>query len=147
MSAGRSQKISEQLTAMTLAVDGSLKNPEILDLVGLYGYTNERFLDGQQRLLAARAAVEEQDYATSDQHTATKGVKEAFKAAKKVYQSLAKVSRAIFKNDPQQLTALELRGPTPAAIAAFLQRGYTLFDNALIMICLLYTSPSPRDRS
>ncbi|MGD2253948.1 MAG: hypothetical protein PVF70_13620 [Anaerolineales bacterium] len=128
-----SKSIAELLNAAQLAINNSVADAEIMELVAAYGYDSPRFQDGRMRYLAAVEAVDAKEAAAGAQHDATEKEQKARSEAKDAYQALAKVARAIFKGDQPALTAMELRGPMPQATAPFLARAYLLFDNALKM--------------
>jgi hypothetical protein len=124
------QGIAQRLNAAQLAIVNSLSDPEILELVGQYGYTVAKLEAGKELYESALEAVNEGRAASGEQQASTQALAEAEKSARDAYQSLAKVARAVFGRDKGQLTALGLDGTAPKDTAGFIAAAYTLFDNA-----------------
>jgi len=120
--------IAEQLNAAQLAINNSLADEEILELVSGFGYSGEALSAGCELYERALEAVNRQRLAAGTQQKATQALLEAQKVAADAYQALAKVARAVC--DPSQLTALGLSGKTRRDTAGFLAGAYTLFTNA-----------------
>jgi len=120
--------IAEQLAAAEVAVNNSLADPEIMALVGEYGYTNEKLLEGTQLFAAAQAAVAAQEQAAGAQQGATGAFKIAQAEAFDAYQALSKVARAAAPKSA--LAGLGLTGPMPRSTAAFQTAARSLFTNA-----------------
>ncbi|MBI5932775.1 MAG: hypothetical protein HY867_03620 [Chloroflexi bacterium] len=124
------QTIAQQLTSGHLLIQNSITDAEIASLVSAFGYTAEKLNDGLSLHEEAVEAVEIQQKKAGAQRIATQQYDEAKKAAQDAYQALAKVARAVYKQDPAQLTTLGLAGTMPKDTAGFLAAAYTLFDNA-----------------
>jgi hypothetical protein len=122
--------IADQLTAGHLIIQNSINDPEIMDLVGEFGYDAAKLNAALTLYNTARAAVELQKNKAGDQQNATQAFNEAQKTAFDAYQALAKVARAVFSADPAQLTMLGLTGGMPKDNPSFFNAAYTLFDNA-----------------
>lgn len=123
--------ISEQLNAAQVAITNTLNDPEILGLVGKFGYTQEKLMEGKALYDAAVNAVNYQIKSAGAQYQATEELKRAEKIAREAYQNLAKVARAVFVNDKARLAQLGITGPMPYRTADFIMKGYMIFDNAL----------------
>ncbi len=120
--------IPQQLNAAQLAIANSLADPEIKAAVAQFGYTTAKLNKGKQLYDAALAAVNAQKSGKGAQKDTTAQLKAAEKDARDAYQALAKVARAALNQE--DLTTLGIAGKEPRATAAFIQAGYTLFDNA-----------------
>lgn len=131
MSDRPARTISGLLHFARLAIVNTLSDPEIQTLVTEYGYSAERMQEGKLRLDHAQEAANLRESSFGSQQVITVEKQTRRTKARDAYQALAGVLRAVFVNDPEQLTRFELRGRTPTRDAAFLKRAYTLFDNAL----------------
>ena len=118
---------AQQLNAAQLAIANSLADPEIKSAIAQFGYTTTKLNKGKALYDAALAAVNAQKSCKGEQKTATADLKVALTDARDAYQALAKVARATLSKEEQ--TGLGL-GKEPRGTAAFIQAGYTLFDNA-----------------
>ena len=125
------QTIAAQLNAAQVAINNSLKNPDILKLVAEYGYTPIRLKQGQALLDGAKQALNLHTSLSGAQQDSTAKVKKITKDAYAAYQALAKVSRAIWLKNKPMLETLGIKGVMPKTTAGFLHAAYTLFDNAL----------------
>lgn len=123
--------ISEQLNSAQVAITNTLSDPEILGLVGKFGYTEEKLQEGKTLYEAAVNAVNYQIKAAGAQYQATEELKRVEKIAREAYQNLAKVARAVFINDKARLAQLGITGSMPYRTAEFIAKGYIIFDNAL----------------
>ena len=121
--------IDDQLGAAQLAIDNSLADPEIMALVGGYGYSAEKLAEGKALFDAAQAAVNAQGAAAGKQKTATAAFTAAQTQAFDAFQALAKVARASI-TDSGQLKLLGLEGPMPRKTGAFRNAASQLFENA-----------------
>lgn len=130
------QSIAQQLTSAHLLIQNSITDEEISTLVSAFGYTIANLNNGLELHGEAVAAVEAQQNKAGAQRTATQQFDEAWKTARDAYQALAKVARAVYQQDPAQLTALGLTGAMPNDTAGFLSAAYTLFDNAVSLVLL-----------
>jgi hypothetical protein len=120
---------SGQLDSAQLAINNSLSDPEIMALVGGYGYSAEKLAEGKALFDAAQAAVNAQGLAAGKQKTATAAFNDAQTQAFDTFQALAKVARAAV-TDPGQLKVLGLEGPMPRKTGAFRNAASQLFENA-----------------
>ena len=119
--------IAQQLNAAQLAIANSLADPEIKATVAQFGYTTAKLNKGKALYDAALAAVNAQKSGKGTQKDATAQLKAALTDARDAYQALAKVARATLSKEEQAGLGL---GKEPRGTAAFIQAGYTLFDNA-----------------
>lgn len=132
------QTIAQQLTSGHLLIQNSISDEEIASLVSAFGYNTANLANGLELHTEAVAAVEEQQKKAGAQRTATQAFDEAEKTAHDAYQALAKVARAVYMQDPAQLTTLGLTGAMPKDTAGFLAAAYTLFDNAAPLEALAF---------
>ena len=123
--------IAKRLNAAQLAINNSLADAQIQNLVGAYGYSVEKLNAGKTLYTAAVDAVNRAQAAFGAQQQATAHVKSARKIARDAYQSLAHVARAVMKDNPGQLVTLGLDKPMSNTTAGFLSQALTCFDNAL----------------
>ncbi len=123
--------ISELLTAVDIAITNTLKDPEIIGMVGKFGYTEEKLQEGKNLLDIAMQAVKNKTAIAGNQFQATEELKKAEKEAYDAYQSLVKVAKAAWMNDKAKLAQIGVTGPMPKRIADFLVKAYTVFDNIL----------------
>jgi len=122
--------ILERLNSMQLAVSNTFGDPRIKELVGSFGYTDEKLNEGKDLYTNALMTSNIQTASGGTQKDSTAKVIRAEKTAHAAYQDLAKVARAIFKNDKPKLKMLGLEGKMPTRIGEFLGTAYTLFNNA-----------------
>ncbi len=115
------------MNAAQLAIANSLADPEIKAAVAQFGYTTAKLNKGKALYDAALAAVNAQKSGKGTQKDATAQLKAALTDARDAYQALAKVARATLSKEDQAKLGL---GAEPRGTAAFIQAGYTLFDNA-----------------
>ncbi len=130
------QTIAQQLTAGHMLIKNSIEDEEIAGLVSAFGYTAANLNNGLEFHTKAVAAMETQQNKAGAQRIATQQFEDAKKTAVDAYQALAKVARAVYKQDPAQLTTLGLTGTMPKDTAGFLAAAYTLFDNAAPLVAL-----------
>ena len=122
--------IAERLTAAQLAIDNSLADAQIQDLVSAYGYSAEKLAVGKTLYDAALAAYSHAQGAAGAQQLATAHLKSTGKIARDAFQALAQVARAVFSDTPDHLVALGLDNPMPSTTAGFLNHATMMFDNA-----------------
>ena len=127
---------SNLLNAAQLAINNSLGDAEIQDLVAAYGYSATRLNEGKQLHDTAVLVCNAQAAAAGAQREATARVKAAEKDARDAYQALAQVARATLRLDKAQLATLGIVGSMPKPTAGFLAAGYLLFDNALAVTAM-----------
>ena len=127
MSTRPMKSAAQQLNAAQLAIANSLGDPEIKAAVAQFGYTTAKLNKGQQWYDAALAAVNAQKSGKGAQKDSTAQLRAALIDARDAYQALAKVARAALSQEDQARLGL---GKAPRSTAAFIQAGYTLFDNA-----------------
>ena len=127
MSTRPMKSAAEQLTAAQVAIANSLSDPEIKAAVAQFGFTTAKLNKGKALYEAALAAVNAQKSNKGTQKDATAQLKAALTDARDAYQALAKVARAAVSPADQAKLGL---GKEPRGTAAFIQAGYTLFDNA-----------------
>jgi hypothetical protein len=120
---------SDQLESAQLAINNSLSDPEIMALVGGYGYSAEKLAEGKALFDAAQAAVNAQGMAAGQQKSATAAFNDAQTQAFDAFQALATVARAAV-TDSGQLKVLGLEGPMPRKTGAFSKAASQLFENA-----------------
>ena len=120
--------INDQLGAAKLTIDASLADPEIKELVGAYGYNDQKLAAGKQLYETAHAAVTAQGIAESAQLAASDALAAAQTQAVDAYQALAKVARATLA--PSALPGLNLGGRMPQGTNAFCAAAGQLFDAA-----------------
>jgi hypothetical protein len=128
--------IAGKLNAARLAISNTLTDPEIGGMVAKYGYTAEKFQEGQVLYEIALANVNARASAAGTQRHATADVRAAELVARASYQSLAQLGRAIFLHEPAHLTSLGLVGTAPRNTAAFLAACEKLFGNALAVAAI-----------
>jgi len=120
--------INDQLGAAKLVIDASLADSEIKELVGAYGYNDQKLAAGKQIYETANAAVTAQGIAESAQLAASDALAAAQTRAVDAYQALAKVARATLP--PSALPDLNLGGRMPQGTNAFCAAVVQLFDAA-----------------
>lgn len=128
--ASAKKSISERLNIAQVAIQNSLNDPAILNAVSPFGYDTAKLTEGNTLLEAARAAVGSKTGGKGSQKISTAQLKQAEKTAQTAYQALAQVARAVFAQDKAKLSVLGLSGAMPRSTAGFLNKAYTLFDNA-----------------
>ncbi|MGC1377355.1 MAG: hypothetical protein WA821_14080 [Anaerolineales bacterium] len=119
---------NDQLGAAKLVIDASLADAEIKELVGAYGYNDQKLAAGKQLYESANAAVTAQGIAESAQLAASDALAAAKTPAVDAYQSLAKTARATLP--ASALPGLNLGGRMPQGTNAFCAAAGQLFDAA-----------------
>ena len=110
--------ITDQLGAAKLTIDASLADPGIKELVGAYGYNDQKLTVGKQLYETAHAAVTAQGIAESAQLAASDALAAAKTQAVDAYQALAKVARATLPASalptwPDACPSAPMPSPTP----------------------------------
>jgi len=121
-------KKANLLKRAALAIDNTLADAQIRELVAAYSYTPEALAEARKLVDAAQAASRAQLVAAGEQQQATAAFVQANAAARAAYQALAKLARA--SCDKPSLTKLGLSGSEPQAAGAFMKAAFDLFDNA-----------------
>ncbi|MGC1375932.1 MAG: hypothetical protein WA821_06915 [Anaerolineales bacterium] len=121
-------KRADLLSRAALAVNNSLSEPGIRDVVAAYGYTADKLREGSALVEAAQAASDAQLAADGGQQRATAALNEAAQATRAAYQALAKVARAAC--DKPSLTTLGLSGSAPQNNDGLMKAASSLFNNA-----------------
>lgn len=119
---------ADLLNRAAMAIDNSLADSGIRDIMATYSYTEDKLQEGRALLESAQAASAAQLVADGQQLQATAAFNQAQAAAREAYQALAKLARA--SCDKPALTILGLVGPEPRSTGAFLKAAFDLFDNA-----------------
>lgn len=131
MRTSRSTSIATQLNTARLAINNTVNNPALLTRVQEYGYTAERFAEGQALLAAANAAVNAQRVAAGELRRAVADLGSTELAARDRFQTLARLARAMFAPGSPQRVALGMAGSTPRSTSAFLSAAERMYGNAL----------------
>lgn len=119
------------ISALRLALENSISDPEILKRLATFGYDTERLQAGLALLHEAETALHAQQAAIGAQQHITTLQGEHFRKARIAYQNLATLARTIFKANSGELKSLSLDRPMSRSTAGFILQARTLFDNAL----------------
>ena len=119
---------ADLLNQAALAIDNSLADSAILDMLAAYGYTEDQLRAGRALLEAAQSASSAKLVAAGQQQQATAAFNLALTTAREAYQTLSKLARA--SCDKPTLTILGLVGREPQNLSGFLKAAFNLFDNA-----------------
>ena len=119
---------ADLLKRAALAIDNTLADAQIRELMAAYSYTPEALAEARKLVDTARAASSAQLVAAGEQLQATAAFVQANAVARAAYQALAKLARA--SCDKPSLTKLGLSGSEPQAAGAFMKAAFDLFDNA-----------------
>ena len=124
----KKDKKADLLKRAVLAINNSLADSGIRDVVATYGYSEAKLREGSALLEAALAASSAQLAAEGEQQRATVALNQAAQTARAAYQALAKVARA--SCDKPSLTILGLSGSAPQSPGGLMKAAFNLFDNA-----------------
>ena len=132
--AGRSdndQQLAADLTRYERVLTAARDDADAQAHLGAVGYAPER-LDGLLALVAtARQAYEARTAGMSAEEDASTDKKAAFAAAQKSYADFRKVARALFRDDPDALTALGLNDEAARALDPFVTQARAGYGAAL----------------
>ncbi len=121
----------ERLLEISLRIDNSLSNAEILGLVSEYGYTETKLNEGKALYEATNTLFIKQKTEYAEQYAATIAVDEKWKTAHAAYMKQVKVARVALQKDTGAYLKLGLVGARKEAIAGWLLQTSQFYTNAL----------------
>ena len=121
-------KKADLLSRAAQAIDNSLSDAGIRDVVATYGYNEAKLREGRALVDAALAASSAQLAANGEQQRATAALNQAEQTARAAYQALAKLARA--SCDKPSLAVLGLTGSAPRTPDGLAKATFNLFENA-----------------
>lgn len=115
---------SDQIQKATTALEALETEPEIVAAMTQRKYeaSGTKMTEGHALLQAVRDVVKEQTEDTGDKLSATQAQNDKLAGAWAVYAPLAATARAVFRDDPDVLTALGLKGKHKKSYAARIER-------------------------
>lgn len=123
----KSQSIHQQLAEARIAIENTLADSEIENLMAQVGYTREKVLEGKALYTAALKMHQEYEEKYSQQYGATSVFHQDLQAAKVLYGRHRKLAKIAYENDTQQLTALKLHLPISKRIEQWLLHANTFY--------------------
>ena len=120
--------IAEQLQKADIVIGNALNDEQISKSLESFGYDRAKIDKGKTLLDLAKAAVNAKASAEEALREAAAVRKTTEIAAREAFQTLAQVAKVFFGRET--LASLGLSSAMPHACAAFLNTGYSLFDNA-----------------
>ena len=121
-------KKADLLSRAAQAIDNSLSDAGIRDVVATYGYNEAKLREGRALVDAALAASSAQLAANGEQQRATAALNQAEQTTRAAYQALSKLARA--SCDKPSLAVLGLTGSAPSTPGGLAKAAFNLFDNA-----------------
>ena len=138
------KSIAQRLFEAERAINNSLKTPEILTTVTLFGYNQLRIEEARTVYEVARALTELQEKEYGDQYEATQQVKDAWEKAAVAYSAALKIARVAFRGQKAAAGSLQLAGTRKQSLSGWLKQarsfyGNLLKDPALVAIMAAYS--------
>lgn len=125
------KSVSQKLAAMRAAILGTLTNPEILEAVSNYGYTQEVMEDGQKELERVQQLVLDQINEYGSQYEATQGQTNLFESAYAAYMVALKVARIALKGNVGILSSIKATGGRNRTLSRWLVDSRAFCSNLL----------------
>jgi len=138
------KSIAQRLFEAERAINNSLKTPEILATVTLFGYPQLRIEEARTLQEEARALTELQEKEYGEQYEATQNVQEAWEKAAVAYSAALKIARVAFRGQKAAAGSLQLTGTRKQSLSGWLKQargfyGNLLKDPALVAIMTPYS--------
>ncbi len=124
----RSDSIGNQLNRCRVAIQNTIKSPDILALVGAKGYPLSVMNEGQTFCNAANSAVNDATEKAGALSLGNQHAAESFAAAQNAFQDLAKTARAVFLRNAAVRSLLGLDQKMPRAAGDFTRAFNKLFN-------------------
>jgi hypothetical protein len=121
--------LGDFLQEARVLIGNSQTLPGIADTLAEFGYTKERFAEGQSLLQTTEALVLKQKKEYGEQYEATAAAQAAWTAADTAYGKTVKIARLVFADDVQATTALKLSGSRKATLAGWMDQAVFFYGN------------------
>jgi hypothetical protein len=142
--ANATKSIAQRLFESERAINNSLKTPDILATVTLFGYNQPRIEAARALYEEGRALTELQEKEYGDQFEATQEVQVAWEKAAVAYSAALKIARIAFRGQKAAAGSLQLTGTRKQTLSGWLKQarsfyGNLLKDPALIAVMAAYS--------
>ncbi len=126
------KSLTNSMAAISKAINGVLTNPEILDIMTQYGYTQERiYNEGLTLYNATQELILVQKKEYGEQYTVSQKVNELWDAAYTRYMQLLRLTRIGLKNKSGALHSLSATGSRKRSLTGFIENARMLYGNLL----------------
>lgn len=125
-----SQSIDETLNSAELAINNTINNAELLEIMALYGYDLTEMNNGKTLLEKAKDLYNEQKREYSEQYQASEELDSALETVKKLYMRHVKLARIAFEENPSIWTELGLNGSRKKSFSGFVAQANLFYENA-----------------
>ena len=113
-----------------LLIETVSNDPQIMEILAEKGYTEEAFTEGRTLLKIARSAFATRAAAIAAQRYASSRLAGAHSTAEKAFVDFRLVARALFKDEPEAHSALNLKDSVPGSRSQFIAKALTAIENA-----------------
>jgi hypothetical protein len=123
--------IATKLHRIENGILGAQNNPEIRDMLGVYGYTPERVSEGKRLLDGVTGLMSAQVGEYGDWHIASSEREKRRQSAYSNYMITVKVVRVAFNGQPELLTRFNATGERKRSLSGWLRDARILYSNLL----------------
>ena len=122
--------MAQRLLAAQTALDTTLRDPVMLELLAAHGYDTAKILEGQALIAAARARHQQQRDHRGDWIAATDTLAASHAAARAIYQRQVAIARVALRDDRSAAQKLDLAA-RQRRLAGWLLQAQQFYANAL----------------
>ena len=122
--------MAQRLLAAQTALDTTLRDPVMLELLAAHGYDTAKILEGQALIAAARARHQQQRDHRGDRIAATDTLAARHAAARAIYQRQVAIARVALRDDRSAAQKLDLAA-RQRRLAGWLLQAQQFYANAL----------------
>jgi hypothetical protein len=123
--------IYSKVQAMSNAVNGALSSPEVLGMLSVYGYTQEKINEGAELAANVMSMMTLQTKEYGDKFTSTEELTKMFGECYGRYMIIIKLARITFKNEKGILYTLRATGKRKRSYSGWLSDARALYGNLL----------------
>jgi len=121
--------LGDFLQEARILIGNSKALPEISGILKGFGYTPERFSEGQTLFETAENLILAQRKEFGEMHEAVEATQDAWDLADTAYTRTLKVARMVFSDDVQAITALMLAGARNRSLAGWMDQAVFFYRN------------------
>lgn len=123
--------IEEKLTSGRIAIENSLNDTEILDMVSVFGYTTEKLTGGKTLLETADNLYLKQKNEYGEKYAASDELQTKWNQAHKAFMVQLGVARVALKSENSTVIKLGLNERRKVTLAAWLLQTNNFYTNVL----------------
>ena len=113
-----------------LLIETVTSDPQVLEILAEKGYDEEVFTQGRDLLASAQSAFSSRAAAIAAQRYASSRLAGTEMSAEKAFTDFRLVARAVFKDEPEAFSALNLKDSLPPNRSQFIAKTLTAIENA-----------------